>query len=97
LRTSLSMDKMKEIFTRINKRDHSVDDPCHEEAMISMKCLEMAKGCKRLCQLQFLNYNRCREFWKKVIQERRSKGIQPALPPPDEREEILAAYFRAHS
>ncbi|KAL3868622.1 hypothetical protein ACJMK2_041415 [Sinanodonta woodiana] len=64
-------------------------NPCLREHNMSLKCLNDNYFDKTKCEAYFENYRRCKKFWGKIEMERRWKGIKPAMPSYDEREEIL--------
>ncbi len=41
-------------------------NPCYEESMASMKCLNDNNYDRSMCVMQFDNYNACKDFWMRV-------------------------------
>ncbi|ALC44787.1 CG4186 [Drosophila busckii] len=70
------------------------DNPCLKEQELSFKCLHKNNFDRDKCEVYFVNYNNCKEFWNKVRSDRRAKGIVPYLPPVEERAEIKAEYMK---
>ncbi|KAH8372032.1 hypothetical protein KR093_009761 [Drosophila rubida] len=71
------------------------DNPCLKEQELSYKCLNKNNFDREKCEIYFVNYNNCKEFWNKVRSERRSKGIVPYLPPVEERAALKAEYMKS--
>lgn len=67
-------------------------DPCAQESKLSMKCLNDHDYDRIACQKFFDNYNNCKKFWLSVQRNRRSAGIYPLLPPPEDRDQIKKKY-----
>ncbi|CAH0390658.1 unnamed protein product [Bemisia tabaci] len=65
-------------------------NPCLKEQALSLKCLQNNNYDKDKCFLPIENYKFCKKFWGKVRNMRRSQGIYPLLPPPEEREKVKA-------
>ncbi|CAG5118776.1 unnamed protein product [Candidula unifasciata] len=60
---------------------------------LSMKCLNDYGHDKNQCELYFQNYRYCRKFWSVIKSERKKEGIEPVLPPPEEREDVKKKYL----
>lgn len=71
----------------------SLKNPCLKEQNLSYKCLGENVD-KSLCEKYFVNYDVCRKFWSEVQKDRKQRGITPALPPVDEREQYKAEYLK---
>ncbi|EDV97267.1 coiled-coil-helix-coiled-coil-helix domain-containing protein 7 [Drosophila grimshawi] len=70
------------------------DNPCLREQELSFNCLNKNNFDRDICEVYFANYNNCKEFWNKVRSDRRAKGIEPYLPPIEERAAIKADYMK---
>ncbi|KAH0954901.1 hypothetical protein HN011_011146 [Eciton burchellii] len=68
-------------------------NPCYKEQLLSLKCLDSNQNQHNKCEVYFMNYKNCKEFWSAIEIERRSKGIKPYLPPLNERTKIKAERF----
>ncbi|XP_020290346.1 coiled-coil-helix-coiled-coil-helix domain-containing protein 7 [Pseudomyrmex gracilis] len=90
-RTS-SSERDNRMIKRTSQREQEEINPCLKEHFLSLKCLESNQDKRDNCELYFLNYRNCREFWATVQSDRRSKGIKPYLPFPEERAKIKANY-----
>jgi len=83
-------------------KDHSITNPCHKESQLVSRCMNennygapenrnafgLVKNDSDACARVMENYKRCKKFWGEIKKERMQNGISPALPPPEEREEI---------
>jgi len=69
-------------------------NPCLKESEQSLSCMNENDFDKEKCTLYFLNYRNCRDFWKRVLHDRRGRGVEPALPPPQEREAVREEYYQ---
>ncbi|CAG5115417.1 unnamed protein product [Candidula unifasciata] len=67
------------------------DDPCIKEYLLTKKCMG-EKGHEH-CQDVLRNYEHCRYFWSWIESMRDQEGIKPAMPPPEEREEVKQRYL----
>ncbi|VDP01476.1 unnamed protein product [Soboliphyme baturini] len=67
-------------------------NPCSEEHLLSLRCVEENYLNQRECDLYFQNYRNCKKFWNAVMLQRRAEGIAPIVPPPNERDKIIAEY-----
>ncbi|KAK4299167.1 hypothetical protein Pmani_028544 [Petrolisthes manimaculis] len=63
-------------------------NPCLKEQNQSFHCLTENNYNRNACAGYFENYKRCKDFWNEVRVTRRREGIQPNLPPAEEREQI---------
>ncbi|KAH8339098.1 hypothetical protein KR074_003973 [Drosophila pseudoananassae] len=70
------------------------DNPCLKEQELSYKCLNKNNFDREKCEIYFVNYNNCKEFWNNVRSDRRAKGTAPYLPPIEERDAIKAEYMK---
>uniref|UniRef100_A0A0K8RNV5 Coiled-coil-helix-coiled-coil-helix domain-containing protein 7 n=1 Tax=Ixodes ricinus TaxID=34613 RepID=A0A0K8RNV5_IXORI len=76
-------------LTRAEKAtSQDLNNPCLKEQRLSLKCLDDNGYDKKKCESFFVNYNVCQKFWLSITKERKALGIEPALPPPEEREGI---------
>uniref|UniRef100_A0A1E1WYI0 Coiled-coil-helix-coiled-coil-helix domain-containing protein 7 n=1 Tax=Amblyomma aureolatum TaxID=187763 RepID=A0A1E1WYI0_9ACAR len=80
-----------------NAAEQTKNNPCHKEQQLSMKCLEDNGYDYDKCQHYFENFKTCKGFWVRIMRDRRRKGIQPTLPPPEEREAIKAEHLKHQS
>ncbi|XP_057341086.1 coiled-coil-helix-coiled-coil-helix domain-containing protein 7 [Microplitis mediator] len=70
------------------------NNPCLKEHGLSMKCIEENyKNKNEACGAYFDNYKACKKFWNNVYADRKRRGVEPYLPPPDEREKIKSDYL----
>ncbi|KYN18857.1 Coiled-coil-helix-coiled-coil-helix domain-containing protein 7 [Trachymyrmex cornetzi] len=76
------------------RRNQETDNPCYKEHLMSLKCLNSDKP-REACQPYFNNYKNCKDFWASVRHERKSKGIEPYLPPPEERAKIKTDFLNS--
>ncbi|KYB26462.1 coiled-coil-helix-coiled-coil-helix domain-containing protein 7 [Tribolium castaneum] len=72
-------------------------NPCLKEQEQTYKCFHKNNFDKEACQLHIENYKSCKSFWNFVKSERMRKGIRPALPPVEEREQIKQEYMSRFS
>ncbi|XP_063604447.1 coiled-coil-helix-coiled-coil-helix domain-containing protein 7-like [Penaeus indicus] len=72
---------------------HEEKNPCIKEHEQSYKCLDENNYNRDICAGYFENYKKCKEFWSNLRVERRRQGIEPNLPPPEERERIKKEYL----
>ncbi|XP_012135715.1 coiled-coil-helix-coiled-coil-helix domain-containing protein 7 [Megachile rotundata] len=87
-------DEMKKHVDKTKlKRDQEYYNACWKEHNLSLKCLDKNKYDYDKCMLYFNNYKSCKKFWANVYSERRTKGITPFMPSPEEREKIKAEYL----
>lgn len=77
------------------RRNQEINNPCYKEHLLSLKCLETNQKDQNTCELYFLNYKSCKDFWASVQTERRSKGIKPYMPPLEERIKIKADFLNS--
>ncbi|XKL65151.1 hypothetical protein PGB90_005237 [Kerria lacca] len=68
-------------------------NPCIKEQNLSAKCMIDNNYDKAKCVNAFENYKICNKFWKFIKFKRRMEGIQPVLPPPEERYSIITKEF----
>ncbi|XP_067005059.2 coiled-coil-helix-coiled-coil-helix domain-containing protein 7 isoform X2 [Anabrus simplex] len=85
----------QEHMLRTSQLKSEYNNPCIKEQEMSYKCLSDNGYDREKCSLQFANYKGCKEFWNRVRSDRRSKGIYPYLPVPEEREKIREEYMRS--
>ncbi|XP_051173494.1 coiled-coil-helix-coiled-coil-helix domain-containing protein 7 [Leptopilina boulardi] len=69
-------------------------NPCFKEEVLSLKCLKNNDYNQEKCYDFFINVKICREFWDELRRERRSRGIKPELPYPNERKQIKEEYLK---
>ncbi|XP_072745776.1 coiled-coil-helix-coiled-coil-helix domain-containing protein 7 [Anoplolepis gracilipes] len=77
------------------KRNQELDNPCYKEHLLSLKCLDSNQKEREACEVYFVNYRNCKEFWTNVQFERKSKGIKPYMPPLEERKKIKADFLNS--
>lgn len=77
------------------RRNQEEFNPCYKEHLLSLKCLDSNQKKQNLCEVYFVNYKNCKDFWLAVQHDRRAKGIRPHLPPVHERAKIKADYMNA--
>lgn len=69
-------------------------DPCYAENAKSMNCLSKNDYNYTKCGREFDNYKECKTFWMYVRLGRKRNGINPNLPPPDQREDFKKEYAK---
>ncbi|RHZ65101.1 hypothetical protein Glove_319g124 [Diversispora epigaea] len=57
------------------KQNSQFLDPCQEQTLASMKCLEENNFAKHKCQAYFLNFKECKKKWTVERREMRKKGL----------------------
>lgn len=77
-----------------NAINQEKNNPCLKEQKLSYQCLEDNGYDHDKCKLQFENFKTCKRFWLHVAKDRRRKGIQPDIPPPEERAAIKREYLK---
>lgn len=77
------------------KRNQEIYNPCYKEHLLSLKCLDSNQIDRNACEVYFVNYKNCKEFWAKVQSERKLKGIKPYMPPLEERVKIKADFLNS--
>ncbi|XP_044736384.1 coiled-coil-helix-coiled-coil-helix domain-containing protein 7 [Chrysoperla carnea] len=75
------------------KRNQEEANPCSKEQAMSYKCLNDNNFDREKCEVFFVNYNNCKEFWNKIRLSRKRKGIIPNMPPLSERAKIKEEFF----
>ncbi|XP_025995741.1 coiled-coil-helix-coiled-coil-helix domain-containing protein 7 isoform X1 [Solenopsis invicta] len=87
---------------RALRRNQETDNPCYKEHLQSLRCLESNQADRNACEPYFLNYKNCKNFWRdhfslqaSVQQDRKLKGIEPYLPPLEERVKIKADFLNS--
>ncbi|OXA64351.1 coiled-coil-helix-coiled-coil-helix domain-containing protein 7 [Folsomia candida] len=83
----------KLIIETASNQTSSLTNPCLKEQKLSYKCLSENNFNKDKCSAAFANYTACQEFWKKIKAYRRSEGIRPHLPRPEDRDRIKKEYM----
>ena len=78
-----------------NSRNQELYNPCLKEHHLSSKCLENNNYAHEKCAVFFDNYKTCKNFWSEVMKDRKSRGISPILPLPEERNVIKEEYFNS--
>lgn len=71
-------------------------NPCWIESQQTLDCILDNFGDKKPCSKLIANYKVCKEFWFRIQKEREKKGVEPYLPPPNEREKIKKQFFEKH-
>ncbi|XP_072170418.1 coiled-coil-helix-coiled-coil-helix domain-containing protein 7-like [Diadema setosum] len=79
----------KQPFTKQKRWTDEDKNPCLAEANASYQCLHDHNFDRQSCERYFANYKNCKNFWGRVMKERRRQGITPILPDPEERKKIL--------
>ncbi|XP_008544557.1 coiled-coil-helix-coiled-coil-helix domain-containing protein 7 [Microplitis demolitor] len=70
------------------------NNPCLKEHRLSLKCIaDNYENKNEACAVYFDNYKACKKFWNNVYSDRKRRGVEPYLPPPDEREKIKSDYL----
>ncbi|CAO1320891.1 unnamed protein product [Diamesa hyperborea] len=69
------------------------NNPCLKEQNATYSCLSRNHYDKDKCELFFVNYNNCKEFWNRIKSDRRRNGVSPELPLIADRERIKAEYM----
>ncbi|XP_041484184.1 coiled-coil-helix-coiled-coil-helix domain-containing protein 7-like [Lytechinus variegatus] len=82
--------KKTQPFTKQRRWTDGDSNPCLTEANASYQCLHDYNFDRERCKGYFANYKNCKNFWGKIMKQRRKDGIIPVLPGPEEREKILA-------
>lgn len=72
---------------------HEDNNPCIKEYYLSMNCMSENALQRDICVPYFDNYRICKIFWRKVIRDRRSRGIMPAVPSISDRDEVKNEYL----
>ncbi|XP_063218027.1 coiled-coil-helix-coiled-coil-helix domain-containing protein 7 [Bacillus rossius redtenbacheri] len=80
--------------TRENYQTSDYNNPCLKEHRLSLKCLDDNSYDKEKCEIFFANYKVCKAFWTHVRNERKRQGIEPFLPPPEERVKIKEEFLQ---
>ncbi|XP_019866721.1 coiled-coil-helix-coiled-coil-helix domain-containing protein 7 [Aethina tumida] len=79
----------------MKNKDAEKYNPCLKEMELTYKCFNDNNFDKSLCVLQMENYKTCKGFWHSVQAQRRKDGIQPYLPPVEERDQIKRDYLNS--
>ncbi|XP_029156179.1 coiled-coil-helix-coiled-coil-helix domain-containing protein 7-like, partial [Nylanderia fulva] len=74
------------------QRNQAIYNPCYKEHLLSLKCLDTNQENRKACEVYFVNYKNCKEFW--VRSERKLQGIRPYMPPFEERAKIKADFLK---
>merc|ERR1712066_214023 len=76
------------------KASRSTEDknPCWAESKVSFKCLDDNGYDRGKCMEAFNNYNICKKFCGEVRVKRYNAGVEPWVPPPEDREAMRAKY-----
>lgn len=82
-------ERIKRKRLHVSPRDDPELNPCLEESIESLKCLEHNQQNRNACEIYFKNYRSCSKFWNRIKSERRRQGITPHLPTTEERLNIL--------
>lgn len=70
-------------------------DPCYDESVLSLKCLEA--GDKESCEKEINNYKRCKTFWYDIYNFRKFHGIKPFQPEPNDRKTIKESFLKSRN
>src|SRR5271170_6206373 len=70
------------------KRLIDESNPCLKEQGLTVACLNENNYDTSKCEAQHENFKQCKAFWNFVRAKRLEQGIEPILPPPEEREEV---------
>ncbi|XP_043921491.1 coiled-coil-helix-coiled-coil-helix domain-containing protein 7 isoform X2 [Protopterus annectens] len=65
------------------------NNPCLQESEASRKCMDENLYNRDACSYYFLKYKKCRKFWHEIMIQRRVDGVNPNMPPAEERKRIL--------
>ncbi|XP_076652976.1 coiled-coil-helix-coiled-coil-helix domain-containing protein 7 [Halictus rubicundus] len=76
------------------KRNQELNNPCLQEHLMSLQCLDNNSYVHSRCEPFFENYKICKKFWASVASDRKSKGIEPPLPLPEDRSKVKAEYLK---
>ncbi|XP_014260215.1 coiled-coil-helix-coiled-coil-helix domain-containing protein 7 [Cimex lectularius] len=83
--------KERNLRAQLNNEENN---PCYKEHVFSLNCLAQNNYNGEVCQNHFANYRTCRTFWHAVIRKRRNEGIEPHLPPLEERQTIKDNFLK---
>ncbi|KAL3286343.1 hypothetical protein HHI36_000851 [Cryptolaemus montrouzieri] len=75
------------------KNDAAQNNPCLKEQELTYKCYNKNNFDYDKCALQIENYKSCKSFWHMVRMDRKRKGINPNVPPVEEREQVKKEYL----
>ncbi|XP_037085879.1 coiled-coil-helix-coiled-coil-helix domain-containing protein 7-like [Pollicipes pollicipes] len=78
---------------RAGSQISELNNPCLSEQSQVQKCMDKSGYDKEKCQLHMNNYNACKRFWGEVRRRRRKEGLEPELPPPEERAAIKKEFL----
>lgn len=70
----------KMVHRQISPSEDPELNPCLEESLQSIECVNKYPDNKDVCELFFENYRLCQRFWNRVKKERKAQGIEPELP-----------------
>jgi hypothetical protein len=73
------------------------NNPCFEEQMQSLKCIEINSNDSEKCLRQFENVKMCKTFWYEIIKFRKQNSIFPHLPNSHERLLMKQKYLKTGS
>ncbi|XP_045160519.1 coiled-coil-helix-coiled-coil-helix domain-containing protein 7-like [Mercenaria mercenaria] len=76
---------------RESQIDGPYRNPCYEEGQMTIRCVSSVKN-KTECEKYAANAMKCKTFWKKVVKDRKRKGIDPPLPAIEDRPQVLEQY-----
>jgi len=79
-------------FQSIQSQRRQESDPCSVESEISLDC-QSSTRFRENCSKEIENFKTCKDFWYRVKKDRIAKGIEPHLPPQEEREEIKKQFM----
>ncbi|CAL1538908.1 unnamed protein product [Lymnaea stagnalis] len=75
------------------RNQRAQNDPCLLENEMAMRCLDENAYDREKCRDFFKNYKNCRKFWSWIVSQRKKQGIEPNLPPPEERDQVKKDYL----
>ena len=83
----------REMSTKNTKKVSPVYDEnlnaCIQEMKETQLCMEKNNYDRDQCVDPFYNYRDCQKFWHQIVVKRRRQRIEPELPPPHERKQII--------
>lgn len=79
------------------KKRQSEANPCYAEQRSSLKCVEEHSTDSDHCLREFENFKLCKTFWYEIQKFRKANGIEPSLPPIQERQLMRSSYMKTGS
>ncbi|CAB0035700.1 unnamed protein product [Trichogramma brassicae] len=88
-------EQKREAQRKANRYGQESDNPCLKEKQLSFDCMARCnqQNYEKECEVFFVNYKNCRNFWSSVEKQRKWQGIEPNMPPPEEREKIRSEFM----